>query len=93
MLNCVIIDDEQFSIDAIKKYIDLIPRLYVVAIYTDPGTALEQISAENNIHMLFMDINMPNISGLELAHALRSKTQKLVFTTAHSKYAFEAVRI
>jgi len=90
MLNCVIVDDEQFSIDAIKKYIDLVPRMNILAIYTDPRTALEQVSVIDNIDILFMDINMPNISGLELAKALRATTHKLIFTTAHSKYAFEA---
>ncbi len=90
MLNCIIIDDEQFSVDAIKKYIDMVPRLNIVATFTDPQMALEQIGAQTGIDVLFLDIDMPNLSGLELAKALRSKTQKLVFTTAHSKYAFEA---
>jgi DNA-binding LytR/AlgR family response regulator len=90
MLNCVIIDDEQFSVEAIKKYIAMVPRLNIVDIYTDPQTALEMVSTDNKIDMLFMDIDMPNLSGLELAQALRSKTHKLIFTTAHSKYAFDA---
>ncbi|RKR80542.1 LytTR family two component transcriptional regulator [Mucilaginibacter gracilis] len=90
MLNCIIVDDEQFSVEAIRKYIDMLPKLNIVGIYTDPQTALEKVSLENNIDLLFMDIDMPLISGIELAKALRRKTQKLIFTTAHSKYAFEA---
>lgn len=90
MLNCVIIDDEQFSVEAIKKYIDMLPKLNIVGIYTDTQLALERVSSDNNIDMLFMDIDMPFMSGLELARVLRSKTQKLIFTTAHSKYAFDA---
>ena len=93
MLNCVIIDDEQFSIEAIKKYIALVPRLNIVDVYTDPQSALELVSAEHKIDMLFMDIDMPNISGIELARALRSKTNKLIFITAHSKYAFDAFEV
>jgi DNA-binding LytR/AlgR family response regulator len=93
MLKCIIVDDEQFSIDAILKYINLIPSLDVIGIYTDPVTALQTISAAENIDLLFMDIDMPWLSGLELAKALRSKTQKLVFTTAHSRYAFDAFEV
>ena len=90
MLNCIIIDDEQFSIDAILKYIQLLPKLNIVGIYTDPQMALEQITFDTAIDILFMDIDMPSISGLDLAKALRPKAQKLIFTTSHSKYAFDA---
>jgi len=93
MLNCIIVDDEQFSIDAIRKYIDMLPRLNIAGIYNDPQLALESITAESNVDLLFVDIDMPMISGLELAKVLRSKTQKLIFTTAHSKYAFDAFEV
>jgi len=93
MLKCIIVDDEQFSVDAILKYINLTPNLDVIGVYTDPVNALQTISAEDDIDLLFMDIDMPWISGLELAKALRAKTQKLVFTTAHSKYAFDAFEV
>nr|MBB6232721.1 DNA-binding LytR/AlgR family response regulator [Mucilaginibacter sp. FT3.2] len=68
----------------------MLPKLNIVGIYTNPQTALEEVSLDSKIDILFMDIDMPLISGLELAKALRSKTQKLIFTTAHSKYAFDA---
>jgi len=90
MLNCIIIDDEQFSVDAILKYINIVPNLNVVGIYKDPVRALGAVSSSDNVDLLFMDVDMPSLSGIELAGALRSKTQKLIFTTAHSKYAFDA---
>lgn len=93
MLNCIIIDDEQFSVDAIKKYIELLPQLNLVSVYTNPLQALEGITSESNIDMLFMDIDMPYLSGIELAKVLRSKTRKLVFITAHSQYAFDAYEV
>lgn len=93
MLKCIIVDDEQFSVDAIMKYINLTPNLDVIGVYTDPVNALQTISTNDDIDLLFMDIDMPWLSGLELAKALRSKTQKLVFTTAHSKYAFDAFEV
>jgi DNA-binding LytR/AlgR family response regulator len=90
MLKCIIIDDEQFSVEALVRYIELVPKLKVVAIYTNPQQALEKIAEEGQVDLLFMDIDMPFLSGIELAKVLRSKTKKLVFTTSHSKYAFDA---
>jgi len=93
MLNCVIIDDEQFSVDALLKYIDLLPYLNVNAIYTDPLLALSSASSAEAIDLVFMDVDMPSLSGIELAAVWRGKTKKLIFTTAHSKYAFEAFEV
>lgn len=90
MINCIIVDDEKFSINALTKYIELIPTLNVINIYTDPRHALEEVTEGDNIDLLFMDIDMPQLSGIELAKGLRYRTNKLIFTTAHSKYAFDA---
>lgn len=90
MLKCIIIDDEQFSIEALVKYIELVPKLEIVAIYTNPKEALEGITMGVPVDVLFMDIDMPFLSGIELAKVIRSKTKKLIFTTSHSKYAFDA---
>jgi len=93
MLNCIIVDDERFAADALLKYIDLMPGLQVSGIYMDPVQALQAVSSSQDTDLLFMDIDMPNLSGLELAAALRAKTRKLIFTTAHSKYAFDAYEV
>ena len=90
MLNCVIIDDEQFSIDALVKYIAELPRLNIVGIYRDPRIALDEIPGKNGLDLIFMDVDMPLLSGIELAGVLRSAVKKLIFTTSHSKYAFQA---
>lgn len=93
MLNCVIIDDERFAVHAIEKYIELLPKINVVASYTNSQLALEKITADDEVDMLFMDIDMPMLSGIDLAKAVRAKTKKLIFTTAHSKYAFDAFEV
>lgn len=93
MLNCIIVDDEQFAVDALLKYIDLLPNLKVTGIFTDPLQALQMVSSAKDIDLLFMDIDMPSLSGIELAGVLRAKTNKLIFTTAHSKYAFDAYQV
>jgi DNA-binding LytR/AlgR family response regulator len=93
MLNCVIVDDEQFSVDGILKYINLNPKLTVSGVFMDPIEAAERIMVLDNIDILFMDINMPNLSGIDLARSLRSKAKKLIFTTSHSIYAYDAFEV
>jgi DNA-binding LytR/AlgR family response regulator len=93
MLKCIIIDDEQHAIDSLLRHIKLIPSLETVSVYMDPLEALRKISGNSRIDIIFMDIDMPNLSGIELAKELRSKTDKLIFTTAYSKYAFDAYEV
>jgi len=87
---CVIIDDEQHAIDLLTDYISELPSLSIFKSFTNPILALDEIRVEDDIDIVFMDIDMPGISGLELAKTLRYKTKKLVFTTAHTQYAVEA---
>lgn len=93
MLRTIIVDDEQFSIDSLLSYIELIPRIDVIAIYRDPMDALSSIKISDGADIIFMDVDMPKMSGIELAKGLRDKTNKLIFTTAHSEYAFDAFEV
>jgi len=90
MLQCIVIDDEEFAIEALKKYIDLLPQLSIARVYTDPQMALKELANGEVYDVLFLDIDMPMISGLELARLLRGTVRKLIFTTAHPEFALEA---
>lgn len=90
MYKCIIIDDEQHAIDGLKKYIDSVPELTLVQSYTDPLKALKSITEGDAVDLILMDVDMPKITGIELSKAIRSKTAKLIFTTAHTKYAYDA---
>ncbi|MFC4210721.1 LytR/AlgR family response regulator transcription factor [Pedobacter lithocola] len=92
-LKCIVIDDEIHAINGIKSYITSLSSLQLVEIYTDPLQALTEIGSGANVDIIFMDVDMPMISGIELSKALRHKTDKLIFTTSHSKYAYEAFEI
>lgn len=92
MYRCVVIDDEAHAIDGIKKYIDNVPELKLVATYTDPLLALKEIGGLGAIDLIFLDVDMPKITGIELAKEIRGRTKKLVFTTAHTKYAYDAFK-
>jgi len=90
MIKCIAIDDQQSSIVGLEKYIEETPNMRLVASYTDPLTALMELKKAEMVDVIFMDVEMPQISGLELAKAVRSKTRKLIFTTSHQAYAFQA---
>lgn len=90
ILKCIVIDDENHAVNGIKSYIDTLKNLQLTEVYTDPLQALTEISAGPNVDIIFMDVDMPMISGIELSKALRHKTDKLIFTTSHSKYAYDA---
>ena len=93
MLKCIIVDDEQFSIDALLKYIDLTGKIDVIKIYLDPTEALNNANNFENLDILFLDINMPNLTGIELAKIFRPRVKKIIFTTSHSSYAFDAFEV
>ncbi|MGM9475601.1 LytR/AlgR family response regulator transcription factor [Pedobacter sp. GSP4] len=92
-LKCIIIDDDLHSINGLKSYISSLASLELIQYYTDPVLALNEISAGLAVDIIFMDVDMPLISGLELSKSIRHKTDKLIFTTSHSKYAYEAFEI
>ncbi|MDQ0969501.1 DNA-binding LytR/AlgR family response regulator [Flavobacterium sp. W4I14] len=89
-LKCVVIDDEQHAIEVLTDHIAEMPGLTVFKTFTSPVQALTEISIEDEIDLLFMDIDMPGINGLELAKNIREKAKYLIFTTAHPDYALQA---
>lgn len=92
-LRCIIVDDDLHSINGLKSYINNLSRLEIIQIYTDPLRAMEEIAAIHQVDIIFMDVDMPVISGIELARAIRHKTDKLIFTTSHTKFAYEAFEL
>lgn len=94
MLNCIIVDDEEYAIDYLKKCLRLIPQLNLLNVYQDPFKALAEIlKSPQKIDFLFLDIDMPHLSGLDLALAIRKKVDKLIFVTAHTKYSLKAYEV
>ncbi|RZK88119.1 MAG: response regulator transcription factor [Pedobacter sp.] len=90
---CILIDDEQYAIDALTNYIEAMPNLEIEATYTDPLLALSELNKQAQKDFIFLDIEMPGISGIELAKELREKCKFLIFTTGHPSYAVEAFDI
>ncbi len=87
MIQCLIIDDEQPAINIIAAYVEKVPYLKLVATTTDPLEGLSLIN-DNDIDLIFLDIQMPGLTGLEFVKAINGKC-KIIFTTAYSQYALD----
>ena len=90
-LSCIIVDDEPLAVRLLESYVEKTPDLELMASFTDSITAINAIKAQKP-DLLFLDIQMPNIDGMELAHSLPEET-RVVFTTAFKEYAFESYEV
>ena len=92
MLTCVAIDDEPLALELIKKYTAKIYFLELKGAFTDPFEA-RQVLENNRIDILFLDIQMPDINGIEFSRSLAEKNTAVIFTTAFSEYAVEGFNV
>jgi two-component system, LytTR family, response regulator len=85
MISCIAIDDEPLALEVIKKYISETPVVTLTHVFTDAIQALTYLKSHKT-DLIFLDIHMPDISGLQFIKALKDKP-KVIFTTAFSQYA------
>ena len=90
-IKCIAIDDEPLAVKKIAGYIQKIPFLELVAECRNVSETMEVMS-NTEIQLLFIDINMPDMSGMEFVKVLRNKPY-IVFTTAYSEYAVEGFEV
>lgn len=86
-MECVIIDDEPLAIEIIASYLEKVENLQLLAKFYNPLEAVRFLSTEQ-VDLVFLDIQMPHLTGIELIKNLKSKT-KFIFTTAYPQYALE----
>jgi DNA-binding LytR/AlgR family response regulator len=88
---CIIVDDETIAREVIATHLSKIPNIKIVASCTN---AIEAFSVlrENEIDLVFLDINMPEISGISFAKSIK-KDVKLIFTTAYRDFAVEGFEL
>jgi len=91
MIKCIAIDDEPLALLKVGGYIDKTPFLEKTALCESAMDALE-IMQNQPIDLIFVDINMPDINGMELVKSLTSKPG-IIFTTAYSEYAIEGFKV
>jgi two-component system, LytTR family, response regulator LytT len=86
-IKCIAIDDEQFALKALKNHCAMVPYLELCAAFSDPYQAIAFLRG-NSPDLIFLDIQMPGISGIQIANTVLYKPG-IIFTTAHSNYAVE----
>src|ERR1700730_4801776 len=86
-IRCVAIDDEPLALDVLRQYIQNFPVLKLVQTFDDAISGAEYLR-NNAVDLLFIDINMPDVTGIELVRSLKEKPI-LIFTTAHKKFAVD----
>ena len=91
MINCIIVDDEQHAIDILVHYVKQTPHLNLVATTTNPIEALQTVATQK-IDLIFLDIQMPELSGMDLIKAINGKA-KVILTTAYSEFALESYEL
>lgn len=88
MIHCIAIDDEPKALDIISIHAKKAPEIDLIRTFTNPHEALAFLR-DNFVDVIFLDINMPGISGLQFVEKLQTKPY-IIFTTAYSEYAIDS---
>jgi len=86
-INCLIVDDETTARDILESHLNKIDQMNIVASCKNALEAFQQITNQS-IDLIFLDINMPEISGLDFAKAI-NRSSRVIFTTAYREYAID----
>lgn len=91
MIKCIAIDDEPHALRQLAEYIEAVPYLSLEGSFESAFDACNFLH-DNTIDLIFVDINMPDINGIDFVKSL-SKNVKIVFITAHSEFAYEGFQL
>jgi len=90
-VRCVAIDDEPLALEIIKAYVSRFPNLELLQVFED-AIAASEFLRQTPIDILFVDIQMPDITGIDLVRSLKEKPI-VIFTTAYKNFAFEGFEL
>ena len=91
MIRCIAIDDEPLALRQITSYISKIPFLELVESFRSAVAAKSWLES-NSVELIFVDINMPDMTGVEFVQSLETPTM-VIFTTAYAEYAVEGFKL
>ena len=90
-INCLIVDDEELARSLLENYVNRLPHLNIVDKCANPFEAMQALQ-ENKVDLMFLDIQMPDLTGIEFLKTLSQKPL-VVFTTAYKEYALEGYEL
>ena len=90
-ITCIIVDDEPLAVKLLESFVAKTPQLQLEHSFTDSVEALSWLR-EHPVDLAFMDIQMPDLNGMEFSHMLPEGT-KVIFTTAFKEYAYESYEV
>ena len=90
-INCLIVDDEELARNLVENYINRLPHLEVVGKCANPFEAMQALQ-EKKVDLMFLDIQMPDLTGVEFLRTLPQKPL-VIFTTAYKEYAMEGYEL
>ncbi|WP_452602699.1 LytR/AlgR family response regulator transcription factor [Pontimicrobium sp. MEBiC06410] len=92
MLSCILIDDEPLALNLLEDYVKATPFLKLIAACNNAITAIEILEKEP-VDLIFTDIQMPNLSGMEFSKLILNNKAKIIFTTAFEEFAVESYKV
>jgi DNA-binding LytR/AlgR family response regulator len=90
-LNCIIVEDEPLARNLLVEYVKKVPSLHLLEAFSNPLAAMEALRVAD-VDVLFLDVQMPEITGISLLKILK-KRPLVVLTTAYSQYALEGYEL
>lgn len=90
-MNCILLDDDKLAREVLGQLISLHPDLELLQSFERPSDALAYLK-KNEVDLLFLDVEMPEMSGLEFLELMGSKAPNVILTTSHEKFAVEAFK-
>lgn len=91
-LKCIVIDDEPLALMQMQNYVARVPFLELVESFDNAVEARDFLGTDSSVDLIFVDINMPELSGIDFVRGLESAPM-VVFTTAYSEYAVESFKL
>lgn len=91
-LNCVVVDDEPLALELLQSYVEKTSFLRLVGKYSSAVQAMAEIPLHEEVHVLFLDIQMPELNGLEFSRMVSPET-RIIFTTAFGQYALDSYKV